>query len=76
LFPAEYNFNGIVFDGTNIWVTDGATPPEAANSVIKLRASDGLELGTFNAGGGPSGIAFDGANVWVANTRGNTVSKL
>ena len=59
-----------VFDGNNIWVTN-----HAANSVSKLRASDGAPLCTFPVGPGPTGIAFDGANVWIANTGGATLSK-
>jgi hypothetical protein len=39
--------------------------------VTKLRASDGLVLGTFsvNASGG---IAFDGINIWVPTSTGVT----
>jgi DNA-binding beta-propeller fold protein YncE len=64
---------GIAFDGANIWVTSWD-----ANSVTKLRASDGANLGTITLGGGPEGIAFDGANIWVANSNvtGGTVTKL
>ncbi len=46
------------------------------NTVSKLRASDGMTLGTFAVGNGPVNVAFDGANIWVANFLGNTVSKL
>lgn len=35
---------GVVCDGTNIWVANGLS-----NTVMKLRASDGAVLGTFNA---------------------------
>lgn len=60
------------FDGTNIWVTDGN-----GSNVTKLRASDGLNLGTFPVGSGPfHHIAFDGANVWVSNRGSNNVTKL
>jgi DNA-binding beta-propeller fold protein YncE len=43
--------------------------------VTKLRASDGVVLGTFPVGNAPAGIAFDGANIWVANLS-NSVTKL
>jgi len=45
------------------------------NSVTKLRASDGRNLGTFPTGPGPYAIAFDGANIWVTNIPDGTVSK-
>ncbi len=70
LFPGA-----IIFDGTNIWITN-----QQSDEVTKLRASDGALLGTFAAGPGPVGIAFDGTNVWVSNYglagEGHTVTKL
>jgi hypothetical protein len=66
---------GILFDGENIWVSNNSS-----NSVTKLRASDGADLGTFRVGSYPVGIAFDGYNIWVANYgfdgSGNSVTKL
>ena len=62
---------GLAFDGANIWVAN-----ETTNTVTKLRAADGANLGTFAAGTSPFGVAFDGANIWVANAGSNTVSKL
>jgi hypothetical protein len=59
------------FDGASMWVVN-----RGDNSVSKLRASDGANLGTFSVGDTPEGIAFDGANIWVANSYVNTVSKL
>jgi hypothetical protein len=47
-----------------------------SQSVIKLRASDGVSLGSFPVGAGAFAIAFDGANMWVANFNGNDISKL
>jgi hypothetical protein len=63
----------IAFDGKNMWITDSQ-----ANSVTKLRASDGACVGTcmFSVGNSPTGLAFDGANIWVANALDNTVTKL
>jgi hypothetical protein len=46
------------------------------DSVTKLRASDGANLGSFPVGFRPWGAAFDGANLWVANTGTNNVTKL
>ena len=69
---------GIAFDGANLWVAlsgfdvNGA----AVQSVIKVRPSDGAQLGAFAVGNGPEGVAFDGANIWVANGSSGSVSKL
>jgi len=62
---------GIAFDGANIWVANNA-----ADTVTKLRASDGVNIGTFTVGQSPIGLAFDGANIWVAGGGTNTVTKL
>ena len=61
---------GIAFDGANIWVKFDS------NTVTKLRASDGVVLGTYAVGGAPYGIAFDGVNIWVSNLYSNNVTKL
>ena len=50
---------GLAFDGDNIWAALGL-----ANSVAKVRASDGVVLDTFPAGGNPVFLVFDGANIW------------
>lgn len=60
---------GVVFDGENIWVANFGS-----NTVTKLRARDGVNLGTFEAGHNPIEAAFDGANIWVTNGS-DTVSK-
>jgi hypothetical protein len=44
--------------------------------VTKLRAIDGVTLGTFVAGDGPGNLAFDGANIWAINHGVGTISKL
>lgn len=72
-FPTPEDPWGVVFDGENIWMCTNATGPD---KVVKLRASDGANLGTFDVGFGAMGMAFDGANVWVANSLSNTVTKL
>ena len=48
----------LAFDGSKIWVTN-----EVSNTVTKLRAADGVNLGTFNVGTNPAGVVFDGVNV-------------
>jgi len=48
-----------------------------ANSVSKLRASDGQRLGTFGVGTGPLGIGVDrDGNIWAVNLDGNSATKL
>ena len=62
---------GIAFDGAHIWVTNGGE-----NTVSKIRASDGANVGTFPVGSEPRRMAFDGANIWVTNWNGSSVMKL
>src|SRR4030095_14000653 len=62
---------GLAFDGDNIWAALGL-----ANSVAKVRASDGLVLDTFPAGVVPVFLVFDGANIWATNQDRNTVTKI
>jgi len=45
-------------------------------ATTSLRASDGVELGTFPVGHELEPVAFDGANIWVTNRADDTVSKL
>jgi sugar lactone lactonase YvrE len=66
-FPVNAS-GGIAFDGANIWVPGGT-------GVTRLRARDGLNLGTFSDPGSPYAVAFDGANIWVTNENNGTVSK-
>jgi DNA-binding beta-propeller fold protein YncE len=70
-FPVGNIPVGLAFDGANIWVSN-----LGSDTVTRLRASDGTNLGTFAVGGKPWGLAFDGANIWVANLNSNTVTKL
>src|SRR6476646_5388815 len=62
---------GLAFDGANIWVTSYTSP----YLVTELRASDGMPLGTFEAGGSTLTAAFDGTYIWVTNSLDNTVSR-
>ena len=70
-FPVGSNAWGVAFDGANIWVTN-----RDSSNVTKLRASDGVNLGTLAVGRRPTGVAFDGANIWVANYGDSNVTKL
>ena len=63
--------SGLAFDGENIWVTNNL-----GGSVTKMRASDGVILGTFPVGIGPYSIVFDGEHMWVGNGTANTVTEL
>jgi len=69
-FPVGDAPVGLVSDGENIWVANYND-----NNVMKLRASDGVVLGTFPVKTGPGRLAFDGASIWVACAVG-TVTKL
>ena len=55
----------------NIWVANLTD-----NTVSKLRASDGANLGAFATGSVPVNVAFDGANIWVTNAGDSTPTKL
>src|SRR5258707_1106154 len=70
-FSVENAPAGLGFDGSNIWVTNSN-----GASVTKMRAIDGVKLGSFPVGPGPDRVLFDGENIWVANFGSNTVTKL
>jgi hypothetical protein len=75
-FPVGTSPEGVVFDGTNIWVANYGGSP-GAGSVTELLASSGAVVGTFPIAGNPYGLAFDGTNIWVANNvSSGTVIKL
>src|SRR5262245_53060735 len=50
------------FDGTYVWVTR-----QFKDTVVRLRASDGLSSGSFAVGRRPVALLVAGNNVWVAN---------
>ncbi|MGA8763020.1 MAG: hypothetical protein WB562_09165 [Candidatus Sulfotelmatobacter sp.] len=52
---------GLAFDGKNVWVADD----QAQGILVKLRASDGTLLASFDVGGTPYGVVFDGTYIWV-----------
>ena len=61
----------LAFDGANMWVANLGD-----DTITKLRASDGFELGTYSVGDISTALAFDGANMWVAYHHDGTVTKL
>ena len=60
--------DGIVWDGSNIWVTDGGL-----GTAVKLDASGGV-LATVTVGTFPQYPATDGTSIWVPNTLSNSVT--
>jgi len=63
----------LVFDGKNIWVSNSSV---SHGMLTKIRADDGVVLGTYAVGSGPYGMVFDGASIWVANYKSNDLSKV
>lgn len=57
---------GAAFDGTYVWVAKDAG---ASSAVLKIRASDGVAVGTFTHAemDKPLPVLFDGASIWVAD---------
>jgi hypothetical protein len=68
------NLYGALFDGSNIWVTDG--PEGDFGKALKLNAA-GAVLQTVTVGqGGGSYPVFDGTNIWVPNSASGTITVL
>jgi DNA-binding beta-propeller fold protein YncE len=67
-FTTGGNPLGILFDGTNLWVTD-----QRDNRLIKLD-SNGNILQSIPVGGLPQFPVFDGSNIWVPNYSGPSVT--
>lgn len=61
---------GIIYDGTNIWVTDTTG---IGDKLHKLDSSGAILL-SVNVGSSPLYPGFDGTNIWVPNVSSNTVS--
>lgn len=62
-FTAGTHPSAMAFDGTNLWIVDGANVTELSPS--------GAVIGTFPVMyGSPAAIAFDGTNMWVATNGG------
>ena len=59
---------GVVYDGTNIWVTD------QGDNMLKKLDSTGSVVLPISVGTAPLFLAFDGTNLWVPNHSSNTVT--
>src|SRR5947209_4859561 len=70
-FPAGNRPLLPAFDGAFVWI-----PNALDNTIIKLRAGDGANVGTFPTGHNPQYAAIDGASVWITNYDDNSVIKL
>ena len=66
------DLNGIIYDGTNMWVTDNDFS-SATDKLHKLNANGSILL-SVNVGDNPRYPAFDGTNIWVPNSSSDTVS--
>jgi hypothetical protein len=66
--------NGVVFDGTYIWVANGGD-----NTVTRLLQSNPTVMATYPPSGqglalsDPYFMAFDGANIWISNNTGTGI---
>jgi hypothetical protein len=69
-FPVGNRPEALLFDGSSVWVAN-----QQSDSLMKLRASDGLNLGTFETGIRPVALTYDGTHVGVANKMSNNVMK-
>jgi hypothetical protein len=61
---------GILYDGSNIWVTDEGTSP---GNLLKLD-SNGAIMQTVTVQNSPRFPIFDGTNIWVPNFSSQTVT--
>ena len=59
---------GLVYDGTNMWVTDGG------DQMLKKLDANGNIVLPVSVGNAPSHPAFDGTNIWVPNGNSASVS--
>jgi hypothetical protein len=66
--------NGILSDGTDVWVTDSGS-----NAVTELDAATGAWIQTLSGAPygfqNPNGLADDGTNIWVTDTGGDSVTE-
>src|ERR1051326_3267795 len=69
-FEVRRRPEAMMFDGNNIWVAN-----QQSDSIMKLRPTDGTNLGTFETGARPVALAYGGTHVWVANGMRNNVMK-
>lgn len=59
---------GIIYDGTNMWLTD------SGDSKLKKLDSAGAVVSSVTVGTTPNFPAFDGTNIWVPNGGSNSVT--
>jgi hypothetical protein len=59
---------GILFDGSNVWVTD------AGDNKLKKLDSNGNILQSVSVGSFPQLPVFDGSNIWVPNSNDNSIT--
>jgi type II secretory pathway pseudopilin PulG len=71
VYKTNFPTKNVCFDGTNIWIS-----PIDSNIITKMRASDGLVLGTYQVGTHAEGLCFDGTNIGVANSGSDSVTKI
>ncbi len=61
----------LTFDGKAVWI-----PLHSSGKVLKIDASNGRAIGTYDTfGTTPMGAFFDGTNVWITNRESGTVVK-
>lgn len=63
--------DGIAFDGANIWVAN-----RQSDTVTKLRASDGANLGAVSVGDGPARVLYVKGYILVANYGADSISQI
>ena len=61
--PVSNTPSGIVYDGINLWITDGSS------SISKMNPVDCSIVSTYSTISSPVPKAFDGTGIWVANTK-------
>jgi DNA-binding beta-propeller fold protein YncE len=69
-YPTGSGPRGVAYDGTNIWVVNGAS-----GTVSKIDPTTGTKT-DYRTGTAPAGVGYDGSNIWVANAGSDTVSKI
>jgi DNA-binding beta-propeller fold protein YncE len=67
-FTGFGRLNGIIFDGTNLWVTD------ETEGTLKKLDSGGAILQSVPVGAQPQFPVFDGFNIWVPNLMDSTLT--
>lgn len=72
--PGFGNLHGILYDGTNIWVTEAGNPPASTAGQLKKLDANGNVIATVTVGNNPFIPVYDGTNIWVPNNDSNSVS--